>query len=103
MTALHHGNTTLQEELYYPTKHTQADTLAKVLAAEVISSNFVMTQTTGSFLGNFMRLMFNDTLDHGFSGYSAETCHESVHGEGTCSRFLARDFNCKGIMHLNAV
>ena len=96
LTSLSNGNSTLEEEAYFVPKNTEVDVIAKVLAAEVVSSNFAFTQTTGSFLGNFMPLMFNDTIDRGFSGYSAEACHESVHGEGTCSRFQSRDFNCRG-------
>ena len=90
------GNTTLQKDPLSAPSNTEAEILSKVLSAHAIASNFEMRQTTGSFLGNYMSLMFNDTLDQGFSGYSSEDCHESLHGSGTCSRFLARDFKCQG-------
>ena len=69
--------------------------VSKILAAHVISENFKMEQTMGNFLGNYMQLMYNDSLETGFSGYSSEACHESIHGNGTCSFSLARDFKCK--------
>ena len=63
----------------------------KLLSAHVISVHFEMEQSIGGFLGSFMSLIYNDSLLEGFSAYSKEACHESVHGKDTCNFFLARD------------
>ena len=73
-----------------------AGILTRIISAHIVSSNFEMEQTVGDFLGNFMQLMYNDTLLRGFSHYSAEACHEFYHGINTCDRWRARDFECKG-------
>ena len=70
--------------------------LAEILSSYLISSNFELEQSTGAFLGNFMHFLNGDTLYRGFSWYSEEACHESRHGNGTCSPFLAREQNCVG-------
>ena len=96
--------TPLQKEVYLsPKLAVDVDGhLTNIILAHIISSNFEMRQSTGDFLGNFMPLMLNDTLFDGFSWYSEEECHESKHGNGTCSYLLARDSECIKIGRLLA-
>ena len=73
---------------------------AKVIAADALSANFVPTQSLGEVLAHFLPKILGHSLRYGFSHYSAETCHESIHGSGSCSKLLARDVECTGnILH----
>ena len=91
------GNSTLEKNIYHESSVVAyQDIVIEVISAQLVSSNFGMDQNIGEFLGNFMHLVFNDTLRTGFSMYSAEKCHEHVHGNHTCNRFLAQDLKCVG-------
>lgn len=69
--------------------------LAQILASEVLSQNFEATQSLGGMIADFLPKLFNASAFEGFSHYSKEDCHESVHGIGTCSKFLAREDDCR--------
>ena len=93
---LQQGNTTMKPEIHFDREIDFNAIGIKVLSSHVVSINFDMEQSTGGFQGSFMGLMYNDSLLEGFSAYSKEACHESVHGKDTCGFFLARDLQCKG-------
>ena len=69
--------------------------LAKLLAADALSQNAEREQSFGHLLSDFMPSIFNDSLVYGFSGHSAEECHELKYGEGSCSPLLMRDGACE--------
>ena len=70
--------------------------IAQIIAADALSFNMKRTQNFGMMLAQALPDAFGMTPFEGFSYYSKEKCHESVHGNGTCDRFLSRDDNCKG-------
>ena len=68
---------------------------AKLLVADALYQNAEREQSFGHLLSDFMPSIFNDSLVYGFSGHSAEECHEFKFGEGSCSPLLMRDGDCK--------
>ena len=68
---------------------------AKLLVADALYLNAGREQSFGHLLSDFMPSIFNDSLVYGFSGHSAEECHEFKFGEGSCNTELMRDGECK--------
>ena len=67
-----------------------------MIAADVVMSNFEATQSWGHILTYFPSLVLKTSPYEGFSYYSKEGCHEFLHGEGSCTKYLARDDSCLG-------
>ena len=72
---------------------------AKLIAADAITNNFRQTQSMGDLLSDFMLHIYNDSLIYGFSGHSAEACHEFKYGSGNCRDFMMRDDKCIGLFN----
>ena len=67
-----------------------------MIAADALYSNFGMTQSFGEMLADFLPVVMGESTYQRFSLYSKETCHERIHGKGTCGKFQARDGECQG-------
>ena len=70
--------------------------IAQIIAADAISMDFEPSQSFGKTLSAFPEVLLKSSPFDGFSNYSAEECHEFVHGKGTCPSYLARNDNCTG-------
>ena len=70
--------------------------LAQIISADALSLNFVADQSLGTLLAQFQAEILEESALRGFSNYSAEQCHEFIHGEGTCSKLQSRDKSCNG-------
>ena len=71
--------------------------MAKIISADVLSKRFNPEQSLGAILANYLPEVRGTSPFNGFSAFSAEKCHETKHGEGTCSMFSSRDNNCQGM------
>ena len=71
--------------------------MAQIIAADALSRQFKPTQSFGKILAQFETDILELEPYSGFSNYSAERCHEYVHGPGTCTNFFSRDNACEGI------
>ena len=60
--------------------------LASLLAAEAIGSNLEREAPFGDFLADFAKIVLNDSLESGFSGYSSERCYEKYMGSNSCPK-----------------
>ena len=72
------------------------ESVAQIIAADALWSNFELRQSFGLVLAKALPEIFGESLNLGFSKYSSEECHESLHGNGTCTHFLAREGQCQG-------
>ena len=70
--------------------------IAQIIAADAISLDFKPSQSFGKTLAAIPEVLLKSSPFDGFSNYSAEKCHEFVHGIGTCPSYLARDSSCTG-------
>ena len=70
--------------------------LAKIISADALSQRFIPEQSFGKILANYLPEIRGSSAFTGFSAYSAAKCYESRYGNGTCSKFLARDGLCLG-------
>ena len=71
-----------------------AEVAAHIISADFISARFQPTQSVGEILANFQHHILGLSPFAPFSLYSKEKCHESVHGNGTCSKLMARSDSC---------
>ena len=71
-------------------------TIAKLLAGDALNQAFEREQSFGDLLSRFMPSIYNDSLIYGFSGHSAEECHEFRHGPSTCQSYRMREGKCIG-------
>ena len=67
-----------------------------LLAANLITKNFEREQSLVRVISAFARVILGDDLTLGFSAYREEDCHESQHGEGSCSSLQAKYGWCSG-------
>ena len=68
--------------------------MAQIMAADAISSHFEPEQSFGDILHQFLPVVLNISPYEGYSNFSAEECHEWIHGDNTCSKVLSRDNAC---------
>ena len=71
--------------------------MAKIISADALSQRFIPEQSFGKILANYLPEIHGSSAFTGFSVYSASKCYESRHGNGTCSKFRARDGLCLGM------
>ena len=72
--------------------------MAQIVGADALSRAFQPSQSLGKILSQFLPDVLGLSPHDGFSNYSAEACHEFVHGDKTCSPYLARDNSCLSMM-----
>ena len=69
---------------------------SELIAIDIVAQNFERESTLGSFLADYMKFMFGrEGVINGFSNTSAEECHESIHGHGTCTPSMLRNNKCQ--------
>ena len=73
-----------------------------IIAADFLSERYQLTQSLGEMLANFQHHILGLSPFAPFSHYSQEKCHESIHGNGTCSRLMARSNSCKSVSFANS-
>ena len=75
--------------------------ISELISADALSRNFQRSFSWGEFAEDFMPVLFGEHLFRGFSGYSAEACHEFLHGNGSCRYLDSRDGLCNGGNHVH--